>query len=138
MAFETPHDSGGTVLTWNPTTSLVTTSSMVYTVTNVVVSYANPDGNGDKIDVSHLAQTTGSSALMLDKPITGMGNNGTGRSVTFDYVGKTLIEDKQTGTISLMVGGGSLIAKAGTVQSCTLTLATNDAIRGKATITIAR
>lgn len=137
MAFETPHDAGGTILVWNPTTGS-TTSSHVYTVTNIVVSYTDPGAEEAKIDVSHLGLATGSAAVLLDRPIAGGAETGTGRNVQFDFVGKTLIEDKQTGTISITVGGVSLLSKAGTVQSCTLTLATNDAIRGQATINISR
>lgn len=129
MAFETPHDSGGTVLTFAGTT---------YTVTNVVISYTDPGAQNAKIDVSHLGQTTGSAALLLDRPIAGGADTGTGRNVQFDYVGKSIIEDKATGTFSITVNGVTLLSKAGTVQSSTLTLATNDAIRGMATVLIAR
>jgi hypothetical protein len=129
MPFETPHDGSGTVLSWAGTT---------YTVTNIVVSYADPTATEDKIAVSHLGQTTGETAKTLDLPLAGAASGDTGRTVQFDYVGKTIIEDKATGTFSLTVGGSSLLSKAGTVQSSTLTLATNDAIRGQATIRIAR
>jgi hypothetical protein len=129
MPFETPHDSGGTVLVWAGST---------FTVTNIVLSYTDPGAEQAKIDVSNLSQTTGSAALLIDRPIAGGGDTGTGRNVQFDYVGKAIIEDKATGTFSLTVGGQSLLSKAGTVQSSTLTLATNEAIRGQATITISR
>jgi hypothetical protein len=129
MAFETPHDGAGTVLTFAGTT---------YTVTNIVVSYTDPTAEDDKIAVSHLGQTTGETAKTLDLPLAGAASGDTGRTVQFDYVGKTIIEDKATGTFALTVGGSSLLSKAGTVQSSTLTLATNDAIRGQATIRIAR
>ena len=129
MAFETPHDGAGTVLTWKSTT---------YTVTNVVVSMTDPSADEDKISVSHLGQTVGETAKTLDLPLAGAASGDTGQTVQFDYIGKTLIADKETGTISITIGGTSLLSRAGTVNSSTLTLATQDAIRGQATIRIAR
>jgi hypothetical protein len=124
----TPHDSTGTVLTWAGT---------IYTVTNIVITNENPAAD-DNIDVSHLGLTAGNSVLTMSRPLTGTSSD-TGRSVQFDYLGKTIIADASTGTMSLTTGGTSLLSSvAGTVQSSTLTLATNDAIRGQATIRIAR
>lgn len=124
----TPHDSTGTVLTWAGTT---------YTVTNIVITNENPAAD-DNIDVSHLGLTAGNSVLTMSRPLAGATGD-TGRSVQFDYLGKTIIADASTGSISLTTGGTTLLnAVAGTVQSSTLTLATNDAIRGQATIRIAR
>ena len=124
----TPHDSTGTVLTWAGTT---------YTVTNIVITNENPAAD-DNIDVSHLGLTAGNSVLTMSRPLAGATGD-TGRSVQFDYLGKTIIADAATGTISLTTGGTTLLnAVNGTVQSSTLTLATNDAIRGQATIRIAR
>lgn len=129
MAFETPHDGSGTVLSWNSTN---------YTITNVVVSMTDPTATEDKINVSHLGQTVGETAKTLALPLAGAASGDTGQSVQFDYIGKTLIPDKETGTLSITIGGVSLLARAGTVQSSTLTLATQDAIRGQATIRIER
>ena len=131
MSFETPHDGAGTVVTW-PTTNTV------YTVTNVVISATDPTAEDEKINVAHLGQTTGETARTLDLPLAGSASGDTGRTVQFDYVGSTLINDKSTGTLSITVGGSSLLSKGGTVQSSTLTLATNDAIRGQVTILIDR
>jgi hypothetical protein len=59
--------------------------------------------------------------------------------VQFNYLGKSIIADASTGPCSISTGGTSLLAGvAYTVSSSTLTLATNDAIRGQATIRIAR
>lgn len=147
MPFETPHDGGGIQLTWNPTTG-ATAASHVYTVTNIVISYADPAAEAEKINVAHLGQTTGEQAKTLDLPLAGGASGDTGRTVQFDYVGAQLIEDKQTGTIiisygptasrQVLVGKAAGSGMAGTVQSSTLTLATQDAIRGQATIRIAR
>lgn len=129
MPFETPHDGAGTVLTWKGTT---------YTVTNVVVSATDPNVDQDKIDVSHLGQTAGETAKTLQLPLAGSASGDTGQTVQFDYIGKTLIADKDTGTIAITVGGSPLLSRDGTVNSSTLTLAMQDAIRGQATIRIAR
>lgn len=129
MAFETPHDSSGTILTWAGT---------VYTVSNIVVSFTDPTQDEDKINVSHLGQTAGETAKTLDLPLAGSPSGDTGRSVQFDYIGKSLIHDKGTGTFSLSHAGATLLSVAGTCQSSTLTFATQDAIRGQATIKIAR
>jgi hypothetical protein len=129
MPFETPHDGAGTVLTWKSTT---------YTVTNIVVSMTDPTATEDKIAVSHLGQTAGETAKTLDLPLAGAASGDTGQTVQFDYIGKTIIADKETGTLAITVGGTSLLSRAGTVNSSTLTLATQDAIRGQATIRIAR
>jgi len=137
MPFETPHDGAGTVLVWNPTTGS-TSASHVYTVTNIVISYADPAADEEKINVAHLGQTTGELAKTLDLPLAGATSGDTGRTVQFDYIGKQLIDDKQTGTITITVGGSSLVSKGGTVQSSTLTLATQDAVRGQTTIHIVR
>ena len=137
MPFDTPHDGAGTVLVWNPTTGS-TSASHVYTVTNIVISYADPTADEEKINVAHLGQTTGELAKTLDLPLAGATSGDTGRTVQFDYIGKQLIDDKQTGTITITVGGSSLVSKGGTVQSSTLTLATQDAVRGQATIRIVR
>ena len=124
----TPHDSTGTVLTWAGTT---------YTVTNIIVTNENPAAD-DNIDVSHLGLTTGASVATISRPLQGATGD-TGRSVQFDYLGKTIIADASTGTMTVTSGGTTLLnAVAGTVQSSTLTLATNDAIRGQATVRIAR
>lgn len=129
MPFETPHDGAGTVLTFN---------SVTYTVTNIVVSATDPTAEDEKINVSHLGQTAGETAKTLDLPLAGSVSGDTGQTVQFDYIGKTIIADRATGTLAITVGGVLLLSRAGTVQSSTLTLATQDAIRGQATVRIAR
>jgi hypothetical protein len=131
MSFETPHDGAGTVVTWPNTNT-------PYTVTNIVISATDPTAEDEKINVAHLGQTTGETARTLDLPLAGSASGDTGQTVQFDYVGKTLIADRSTGTIRIVVGGAELLARAGTVQSSTLTLATQDAIRGQVTFRIAR
>jgi len=132
MSQSTPHDGAGTVLNLFGT---------AYTVTNIVISNTNPgEGEDATIQVGHLGQTTGESLATMDRPlVVPADDGGTGRQVTFDYLGKTIILDGATGTLTITTGGTTLInGKAATVASSTLTLATNDAIRGQATITVAR
>lgn len=125
----TPHDGVGTTLTLGATN---------YTVTNIVFTFTDPTADQEKINVSHLGQTTGEQLKTIDPPLKGSTTD-TGRQVQFDYLGKSIIADASTGTCSISTGGTSLLAGvAYTVNSSTLTLATNDAIRGQATIRIAR
>lgn len=126
---DTPHDGTGTVLKLGATN---------YTATNIVITYTDPNAGAEKIDVSHLGLTTGASILTQDKPLQGSTTD-TGRQIQFDYIGKTIIADASTGTCSISIGGTALLGTvAYTVNSSTLTLATNDAIRGQATLRIAR
>lgn len=129
MSITTPHAGSGTTLLLGATS---------YTVTNIVVSYSDPTADQEKIDVSHLGLTTGASIATLDRPLQGSTSD-TGRTVQFDYLGRTLIADASTGTCTITVSGTALLsAVAYTVNASTLTLATNDAIRGQATLRIAR
>jgi len=128
---DTPHDGVGTVLRLGATQ---------YTVTNIVIQFTDPNADAEKIDVSHLGLTTGASILTQDRPLQGSVSD-TGRTVQFDYLGKSIIADASTGTCSITVGGTALTgfsAVAFTVNASTLTLATNDAIRGQATLRLAR
>jgi hypothetical protein len=126
---DTPHDGSGTSLRLGAT---------LYTVTNIVVTFTDPTADQEKIDVSHLGLTTGASIRTIDRPLQGSATD-TGRQVQFDYLGKTIIADASTGTCTIITGGTTLLnGVAYTVNSSTLTLATNDAIRGQATVRIAR
>lgn len=132
----TPHDGAGTVLNLNYTSAGAGTN---YTVTNIVISYTDPGATEDKIDVSHLGLTTGNSIALLDRPLAGNAASGTGRQVQFDYLGRVVVDDKATCKVTLTSGGSTIFsAVAGTVSASTLTLAVNDAIRGQATVLIAR
>jgi hypothetical protein len=125
----TPHDGAGTTLRLGAT---------FYTVSNIVVTFTDPTADEEKIDVSHLGLTTGAQLATVDRPLKGSTTD-TGRSVQFNYLGKDIIADASTGTCTIVTGGSTLLSGvAYTVNSSTLTLATNDAIRGQATIRIAR
>lgn len=125
----TPHDNGGTTLRLGST---------FYTVSNIVITYNDPTADQEKIDVSHLGLTTGMQVATIDRPLKGSTTD-TGRSVQFNYLGNSIIADASTGTCTIVAGAATLLSGvAYTVNSSTLTLATNDAIRGQATIRIAR
>ena len=139
LSFSTPHD---TSVSGNATQLLLDATS--YTVTNIVISNTNPGAAGDtQIDVAHLGQTTGALAARMNPPlVVPADDGGSGRQVTFDYIGKVVISDGATGTYVIKVAGVNLVggttASYYTVQSSTLTLATNDAIRGQGVLTVAR
>lgn len=143
MSFSTPHDTG---VSGNGTTLMLGLNGVTstYVVSNIVISNTNPGGAADsRIDVAHLGQSTGELAARLDAPlVVPADDGGSGRQVTFDYIGKVLISDGATGTYKITVAGATLLggttASFHTVQSSTLTLATNDAIRGQGVITVAR
>lgn len=139
MSTATPHDGVGTklTLTLNGVTS-------TYTVSNIVIANTNPAAGADaRIDISHLGQTTGEVSARMDRPLVIPDDDGgSGRQFTFDYIGRTVILDGVTGTYHIQVAGTTLLggttASYHTVQSSTLTLTTNDAIRGQAVLTISR
>jgi hypothetical protein len=139
VSFATPHD---TAVAGNATT--LTLDATTYVVTNIVLSNTNPGAAGDtQIDIAHLGQTTGALAARMSPPlVVPAEDGGSGRQVTFDYIGKVVINDGATGTYKITVAGSNLVggnsASYYTVQSSTLTLATNDAIRGQGVITVAR
>lgn len=142
MSFSTPHD---TSVSGNGTVLLLDLNgiSSTYVVTNIVLSNSNPGAADSQIDVAHLGQTTGDLAARMATPlVVPAEDGGSGRQVTFDYIGKVVINDGATGTYKITVAGVNLVggttASYHTVQSSTLTLATNDAIRGQGVITVAR
>lgn len=143
MSFATPHDGNATTKG-----TILRFGSEVYTVTNVVISNTNPAAAADaKIDVAHLGQTTGEQAARLDRPLViPAEDGGSGRQITFDYLGKTILLDGATATVLITIGGTALVGATGagatayfaTVASSTLTLATNDAIRGQGVLSLVR
>ena len=136
---DTPHDGAGTKLTLS-----LNGATSTYVVSNIVISNTNPGAAADtQIDIAHLGQTTGEQAARMSPPlVVPADDGGSGRQITFDYIGKVVISDGATGTYHITVGGVTLVggttASYHTVQSSTLTLATNDAIRGQGVITVAR
>ena len=143
MSFSTPHDTSGSGLGTRLTLSLNGVTS-TYTVSNIVLSNTNPAAGADAlIDVAHLGQTTGELAARLATPlVVPADDGGSGRQVTFDYIGKIVIADGATGTYHIQVAGVTLVggttASFHTVSSSTLTLAVNDAVRGQAVLAVSR
>lgn len=143
--FATPHDThasgSGTTLTLD-----LNGVSSTYFVSNIQLQFTNPNaGNNDTtLNVAHLGQTTGETEGRMDRPliVPQTGGAATGRQISFNYIGKVVISDAATGTYKITVAGATLLggttASYHTVQSSQLTLQTNDAIRGQATLTIAR
>lgn len=121
----TPHDSTGTTFTFAGTG---------YTVTSITYSLSDVTG-GDTIDVSHLGLTTGASVLTQARPLAGSATD-TGREVSIEYIGSSVITDGATGTLAIT--GGISLSKAATVSSSSVTLAVNDVIKGSATFKVAR
>jgi hypothetical protein len=127
----TPHDGAGTSLTF---------ASANYTVTNIVYSLGQQDNQQDAIDVSHLGQTTGQAITTISRPLSGTTAAGgtTGREVTVEYLGKSIIADGATGTLTITHSGTTFLSAVATVASSSVTFALNDAIRGSATFRVAR
>ncbi len=123
----TPHDSTGTVFTFAGTG---------YTVTNIVYNLADP-ATDSTIDVSHLGLTAGNSVLTQDRPLTGNATD-TGRQVTIEYLGKSVIADAATGTLVITHAGATFLSKASTVVSSAVTFAVNDVVKGTAVFKVAR
>jgi len=124
----TPHDGSGSTFTFAGT---------AYTVTNITYTIADNNAT-DNIDVSHLGQTTGATVATLSRPLKGSAGD-TGKEVTIDYLtnaGAAPIAQSQTGTLSI-TGGITLSGVAATCKSSSVTLATNDAIKGSASFQVA-
>ena len=150
MSIFTPHDTAvansGTKLTIS---GISGTSTVGFYISNIVISNTNPgDGADTQIDIAHLGQTMGELAARINQPlVVPAEDGGSGRQITFDYIGKTILLDGSTGTYSISVANVVLVGNSGsgastasyyTVQSSTLTLATNDAIRGQGVLTVSR
>lgn len=120
----TPHDSSGTTFSFAGTN---------YTATNITYTVADNNAT-DSIDVSHLAQSAGSTVLTQSRPLKGSAGD-TGKEVTIDFIGSSMISQGATGTLAIT--GGLSLSVAATCKSCTVTLALNDAIRGSASFQLA-
>jgi hypothetical protein len=121
----TPHDSSGTSFVFDGTT---------FTVTNLTINFSDISGETDRIDISHLGQTTGETMATQKRPLVGSPTGETGKEISFDYIGTTQLEGGDAGAYALS-GGASLSGNA-TIVSSTLTLAVNDVVRGNATVRV--
>ena len=123
----TPHDGSGTTFSF---------ASVNYTVTNITYTIADNNAT-DSIDVSHLGQTTGQTVATLSRPLKGSAGD-TGKEVTIDYLtgtAATPITQGLSGTLT--IAGGITLSAGATCKSSTVTLATNDAIKGSASFQVA-
>lgn len=127
----TPHDGAGTSFSFGGT---------AFTVTNIVYNLGEQDNQQDAIDVSHLGLTTGNSIATISRPLSGTTAAGgtTGRELTIEYLGKSVIADSTTGTLSISHNSATFLSAVATVASSSVTFALNDAIRGSATFRVAR
>jgi hypothetical protein len=123
----TPHDGAGTVFSFG---------GDPYTVTNIVYNLADP-ATENTIDVSHLGLTAGNAILTQDRPLTGNATD-TGRQVTIEYLGKSIIADAVSGALVITHAGSAFLSKNSTVVSSTVTFAVNDVVKGTAVFKVAR
>lgn len=121
----TPHDSSGTTFVFAGTT---------FTVTNITINFSDVSGQTDRIDISHLGQTTGETMATQKRPLVGSPTGETGKEVSFDYIGTTQLAGGTTGSYSL--SGGSSLSGTATIVSSSLTLSVNDVVRGSATVRV--
>lgn len=123
----TPHDGSGTSFSFGGTN---------FTVTSITYTIGSTGGNTDAIDISHLGQTTGASVLSQSRPLIGSaGTTDTGKSVSIEYIGNSVIAQNTTGTLTIT--GGVSVSAAATCNSSSVTLTVNDVVRGSADFSLA-
>jgi hypothetical protein len=115
----TPHDSTGTAFTFPGFTG---------TITNLTWTVADSAG-ADNIDISHLGQTTGATVLTQSRPLKGAAGD-TGKTVSIEFIGAGMLSQGATGTLS--VSGPISVSGNATCNTCSITLAVNDVVRGSA------
>jgi hypothetical protein len=115
----TPHSGAGTGFTFPGFTGTLT--GLTWTVAN--------NAGADNIDISHLGLTTGASVLTLQRPLKGTAGD-TGKTVSIEFIGTGMLSQGATGTLT--VTGPISISGGATCNSCTITLAVNDVIKGSA------
>lgn len=122
----TPHAGSGTTFSFAGTN---------YTVTSITYTIGSTGGGADNIDISHLGQTTGQSVLTMSRPLVGTQGGDTGKTVSIEYIGTSVIAQNTTGTLSIT--GGISVSSVATCNSSSVTLTVNDAIRGSAEFQLA-
>jgi hypothetical protein len=115
----TPHDSTGTVFTFPGFTGTLT--GLTWTVAD--------NAGQDNIDISHLGMTTGATILTQSRPLKGTAGD-TGKNVSIEFIGTGMLAQGATGTLT--VSGPISISGNATCNSCTITLAVNDVVKGSA------
>lgn len=122
----TPHAGSGTTFSFAGTN---------YTVTSITYTIGATGGGADNIDISHLGQTTGESVKTMSRPLVGTQGGDTGKTVSIEYIGTSVIAQNTTGTLS--ISGGISVSSVATCNSSSVTLTVNDAIRGSAEFQLA-
>jgi len=122
----TPHSGSGTTFAFGGTT---------FTVTTITYTVGSTGGGADNIDISHLGQTTGASVLSIARPLVGTQGGDTGKNVSIEYIGTTMVPQNATGTLTIT--GGLALSLVATCNSSSITLTVNDAIRGSAEFQLA-
>lgn len=122
----TPHAGSGTTFSFAGTN---------YTVTSITYTIGATGGGADNIDISHLGQTTGESVKTMSRPLVGTQGGDTGKTVSIEYIGTSVIAQNSTGTLA--ISGGITISATATCNSSSVTLTVNDAIRGSAEFQLA-
>lgn len=122
----TPHAGSGTTFSFAGTN---------YTVTSITYTVGSTGGGTDNIDISHLGQTAGQSVLTMSRPLVGTQGGDTGKSVSIEYIGTSVIAQNATGTLAIT--GGISISATATCNSSSVSLQVNDAIRGSAEFQLA-
>lgn len=120
----TGHDGQGTTVSF---------SGLNGDVTNISYSESNGGGN-DSIDISHLGQTVGETALSMSRPLKGGGGD-TGKEVQIDFIGSGVVTAGTSGTLT--ISGPFALSGVATCTSSSVTVALNDVIKGSATFRIA-
>jgi hypothetical protein len=122
----TPHSGSGTTFSF---------AGVNYTVTSITYTLGSTGGGADNIDISHLGLTTGASVLSIARPLVGTQGGDTGKSVSIEYIGTSVIAQNATGTLTIT--GGISVSATATCNSSSVTLTVNDAIRGSAEFQLA-
>jgi hypothetical protein len=122
----TPHAGSGTTFSF---------AGSNYTVTSITYSIAASGGSADRIDVSHLGQTTGETVLSIARPLKGTAGGETGKTVSIEFIGNSPIA--QDASATLTITGGITVSAVATCSSSSVTLGVNDAIRGSAEFQLA-
>lgn len=138
---KTPHDGTGTTVTVvkqtvNPDGSRVDGDSVEYIVTSLQYNLSSQSNSGDEIDVSNIGQDYGEEVLTQPRPLVGSASGETGREFQFDFIGTEVLDDDQE--CKLTISGPMNWTGTGKVTSSSVTLATNDVIRGSLTIAVER
>ena len=115
----TPHDSTGTSFTFPGFTGTLT--GLTWTVAD--------NAGQDNIDISHLGLTAGATVLTQSRPLKGSAGD-TGKTVSVEFIGTGMLAQGATGTLT--VSGPISISGPATCNSCTVTLAVNDVVKGSA------